>query len=612
MSALSIQPTFPIFTETDGLPLENGYIWIGTANLDPQGNPINVYWDAALTILAPQPIRTINGYPSRNGTPGRLYVNSDYSIRVQNSKGSMVYSAPAATERYNEVVISGVNAQDVIYDPPFTGAVQTNVEAKLAQNLSVKDFGAVGNGIIDDTIAFKTAINAAKGGYVFVPIGEYRITSPLDSGVTEEIRLIGPSSAFFSHGFINFATYNYSNNFSPACIADPAGLKTKFATIKCDGTNLLGSADGVSVGTKDTLRHMANLCVYGYNGAQIGLYMAPGDALVENCNFALFEKFGICIRGGITSTFRKISFVDNGWNLNESGSTVYPATYVSGCAFNVVSNFIPNDFATAVGGNATTTMSFENFYINVRGWTVQNQSGYRGIQVHLARGLNLDDIGSYTGHYFYIATGSANNIYVENYSFHGLTASSSDPYCIYSKYSAMDLNNPVVANVSVTNPAIFVDNEAQPWSPNAINYNSGKSSKTEAGSVTSRWDGDIQVVTPGGTNTYTLYNNTIPSTVGFCGFLIVSIYKNADLADYANACYFVQKHNAGAGGVQIAPETLISSYIGIAPYQKTISAATFNSNGAIKFDVTWSATYGAGESFHVNFALVGMDTITAP
>ena len=35
MSALSIQPTFPIFTETDGLPLENGYIWIGAANLDP-------------------------------------------------------------------------------------------------------------------------------------------------------------------------------------------------------------------------------------------------------------------------------------------------------------------------------------------------------------------------------------------------------------------------------------------------------------------------------------------------------------------------------------------------------------------------------------------------
>jgi hypothetical protein len=99
MSALSIQPTYPIFIETDGQPLEDGYIWIGTANLDPQGNPINVYWDSALTQLAGQPIRTSGGYPVNSGTPARLYVNSDYSIRVMNRTGGMVYSAPAATER---------------------------------------------------------------------------------------------------------------------------------------------------------------------------------------------------------------------------------------------------------------------------------------------------------------------------------------------------------------------------------------------------------------------------------------------------------------------------------------------------------------------------------
>ena len=106
MSALSIQPTYPIFTETDGQPLEDGYVWIGQANLDPQGNPINVYWDAALTQLAGQPIRTQGGYPVNSGTPARLYVNSDYSIRVINKNGSVVYSAPAATERYNGSVIS--------------------------------------------------------------------------------------------------------------------------------------------------------------------------------------------------------------------------------------------------------------------------------------------------------------------------------------------------------------------------------------------------------------------------------------------------------------------------------------------------------------------------
>jgi hypothetical protein len=52
-----------------------------------------VYWDAGLTIAAAQPIRTLAGYPSNNGTPARIYTGSDYSIRVQSKNGSVVYSS---------------------------------------------------------------------------------------------------------------------------------------------------------------------------------------------------------------------------------------------------------------------------------------------------------------------------------------------------------------------------------------------------------------------------------------------------------------------------------------------------------------------------------------
>ena len=93
MSTIEVQPPYPAFAGADGQPLENGYIWIGVANLSPQVNPIAVYWDAAQTIAAPQPIRTLNGYPSRNGTPARFYVASDYSIQVLDSKGSVVYTS---------------------------------------------------------------------------------------------------------------------------------------------------------------------------------------------------------------------------------------------------------------------------------------------------------------------------------------------------------------------------------------------------------------------------------------------------------------------------------------------------------------------------------------
>ena len=93
MSALSVEPPYPAFAEADGQPLEDGYIWIGTVNLNPITNPIAAYWNSALTISAVQPIRTSGGYPVYQGTPSRIYAASDYSIQVQDKNGTVVYTS---------------------------------------------------------------------------------------------------------------------------------------------------------------------------------------------------------------------------------------------------------------------------------------------------------------------------------------------------------------------------------------------------------------------------------------------------------------------------------------------------------------------------------------
>lgn len=50
----------------------------------------------------------------------------------------------------------------------------------LKENVSVTDFGAVGDGVADDTMAIQRAIDFAKSGYeVLVPAGSYRVTSTL-------------------------------------------------------------------------------------------------------------------------------------------------------------------------------------------------------------------------------------------------------------------------------------------------------------------------------------------------------------------------------------------------------------------------------------------------
>jgi len=93
MSALSVEPPYPAFADADGQPLEDGFINVGVVNLNPITNPIAVFFDAAFTIPAVQPIRTSGGYPVYQGTPARIYTASDYSIQVQNKNGTVVYTS---------------------------------------------------------------------------------------------------------------------------------------------------------------------------------------------------------------------------------------------------------------------------------------------------------------------------------------------------------------------------------------------------------------------------------------------------------------------------------------------------------------------------------------
>jgi hypothetical protein len=86
-----------------------------------------------------------------------------------------------------EILSTGVtDASNVVYTPAGTGAVSTNVQAKLRETVSVKDFGAVGDGVTDDTTAFQAALDAAEGE-VYVPPGQYNLSAtlvfPLKSGV---------------------------------------------------------------------------------------------------------------------------------------------------------------------------------------------------------------------------------------------------------------------------------------------------------------------------------------------------------------------------------------------------------------------------------------------
>ena len=63
------------------------------------------------------------------------------------------------------------------YNQGGTGAVARTTASKLQDSVSVKDFGAVGDGTTDDAAAIQAAINTGK--QVFLPAGKYLVKSAL-------------------------------------------------------------------------------------------------------------------------------------------------------------------------------------------------------------------------------------------------------------------------------------------------------------------------------------------------------------------------------------------------------------------------------------------------
>jgi hypothetical protein len=249
MALTQVTGPYPIFTDLDGSPLDDGYLYIGAINDDPETNPIQVFWDSALTIPATQPIRTSNGYAYRNGTPALIYTAGQFSITIRNKRNEFVLYSPvgygfdpaavSASVVKNDFVGDGVQVAFVLSASPSTilatnifingvyqekdsytlsgntitfsvapplsssieimtnetgiinsgnataisytltepGAVAQTVQTKLDQYVSVKDFGAVGDGVADDTAAIQAAVDAVAptGGSVYFPHGDYRL-----------------------------------------------------------------------------------------------------------------------------------------------------------------------------------------------------------------------------------------------------------------------------------------------------------------------------------------------------------------------------------------------------------------------------------------------------
>lgn len=150
MSALTLNP-YSYLVDTKGTALDAGLIYIGLPNQDPVTSPIALFYDAALTVVAPNPVPTLMGYAVRNGSPTLIYAaESRYSLRAVNRLGVQVFYNP---------VVSGID----YVKQPFSGAVDRTQHDKNSDYLTLQDFGGVCNGVANDADAMFSGVSA---GYV--------------------------------------------------------------------------------------------------------------------------------------------------------------------------------------------------------------------------------------------------------------------------------------------------------------------------------------------------------------------------------------------------------------------------------------------------------------
>lgn len=179
--SIIVETPFQNFTGLDGKPLTNGKVYIGQVGTDPTvfANQIPVFWDEDLTEPAAQPLTTNAGYIVRTGTPARVYTATDYSMSVKNASGVLVYYVQK-TGSFGLVSLaalaSSAGASLVGWIQSGFGAILRTVQDKLRESVTPYDFGAVGDGMADDSAAIQRATNTGKA--VNFLSGTFRVVTP--------------------------------------------------------------------------------------------------------------------------------------------------------------------------------------------------------------------------------------------------------------------------------------------------------------------------------------------------------------------------------------------------------------------------------------------------
>jgi hypothetical protein len=328
-----------------------------------------------------QTVFTLASDPGALGNSAQVYIGGVYQQRSTYTIGGTTLtfsSAPVAGTDNIEFVnfltsnIGATSADLVTYTPSGTSAVARSAASKFGDTVSVKDFGAVGDGVADDTAAIQAAINYANANgkrYVVAPCATYKISSTITVGKGTLVRDVlvidfegsrvnytGAGNAFYSfreRGF-NICNINLYATTGDR-VAGTIGIKADSLqpnnsdSYSVENFYIYNFDVGIELGSVGVGQNAVNL-VRVING----MIEHVGDAIrtrSSNIDLALFESIQIsdCTRNGFDFERMGIGSIRSSFGYGITGAFIKVDSIIESFEFINVQEELSGNFFQSVG-----------------------------------------------------------------------------------------------------------------------------------------------------------------------------------------------------------------------------------------------------------------------
>lgn len=393
---MSTRPTLPrwLFVDANGNPRVGAKLYTyetGTSTPKP------TYSDAGLTVPNANPmISDADGYFS-----DIFLASGAYRFRLTTSADAQIWQADDIEGGSTALPLTGGTMTGFITlhaDPtqPLHAVTKQYVDNKIP--VSVKDYGAVGNGSTDDTAAVQAAVDAviaANGGSLFFPRGSYLVTSTI---------LIDPSLApqgsasvrLFGEGRLRSSLFS---NVAGTRVLEFRGARGSLEHMSVYNNNFTAASTGSLIMLNNTTQFSMSDC--WIQGGFHTLYIFGDgctDSNIVNCSFTFasgtanvrVQRPGTTGQNG-AHRFRGCIF-NQGWPVSNpsaanfkgarANTTAYSVGDVVEVTFGGLSYRIQCRVAGTSGGSAPSAPSWYGVDIEdgaVLRWRLVGTTAYRGV-----------------------------------------------------------------------------------------------------------------------------------------------------------------------------------------------------------------------------------------